>query len=181
MNDFYLDEEWRSIPGYPNYEISNFGRVFNSRHRRFLKIRINNDGYEEVGLYHNGVERKVKVHRLVAMSFIPRRDPSAKDVNHDDGDKRYNHAHNLDWVTKRENQLHAYRTGLKKPSPKAGRKRTPVRVIQTGEVYQDQHACAQAIGGLQSSISQCLSGKLKTHHGFSFEYVIDERGDVWRL
>lgn len=55
--------------------------------------------------------RKYSVHRLLADAFIP--NPGNKpQVNHIDGNKANNTLSNLEWVTQRENQLHAYKIGL---------------------------------------------------------------------
>lgn len=165
----YEDEEWAPIQGYPNYEISSFGRVYNIRHARFKKARIH-DGYKVILLYNNGFSKSFSVHRLVATAFIPNI-WDAPEVNHIDGNKRNNHVDNLEWVTTSKNHYHAYRIGLRnKPN-------SPVKIIETGEVFESQLACAEAIGGDQGSISSCLSGKRKTHRGFTFEHVdLDRRG-----
>lgn len=54
-----------------------------------------------------------RIHRLVAEAFLsnPKR---KKFVNHKDGNKENNVVTNLEWVTKREDSLHAYSTGLRK-------------------------------------------------------------------
>ena len=52
------------------------------------------------------------MHRLVANKYIP--NPESKPfVNHINGIKSDNHVSNLEWVTQSENELHAYKTGLK--------------------------------------------------------------------
>lgn len=55
------------------------------------------------------------VHRIVATYFCD--NPEHKpEVNHIDGNKSNNRASNLEWVTRSENERHAYRTGLAKPT-----------------------------------------------------------------
>jgi len=159
----YDDEEWRDIPGYPNYSISSFGRVWSVNCNRVLKPLISM-GYEHVCLCNNAVCIRTKVHRLVAIAFIPHRF-GANNVNHLDGDKRNNYFENLEWCTSSENNKHAYSTGLKIPF------RKPVRIIETDEVFESLTACAKAINGNKENIWACLSGRNRTHHGFTFEYA----------
>jgi hypothetical protein len=53
------------------------------------------------------------LHRLVALAYIE--NPNEfKEVNHKDGNRLNNSYVNLEWVTRSENQLHAYRNGLQK-------------------------------------------------------------------
>lgn len=53
------------------------------------------------------------------------------------------------------------------------RYRKPVRVIETGEIYPSVRECARAIGGDQPTITACLHGRHKSHHGYSFEYAYE--------
>lgn len=51
--------------------------------------------------------------------------------------------------------------------------RKSVRVVETGEVYPSVRACAIAIGGDQPTITACLKGRHKTHHGYHYEWAND--------
>lgn len=116
-----MKEEWKDVKGYEGfYQISNLGRVKSlggwcGTAKRKEKIRaksLTRDGYEKVRLIHQGKDKTMRVHRLVAEAFIP--NPENKDtVNHIDGDKRNNVVSNLEWIDRAEQMIHAYNLGLK--------------------------------------------------------------------
>ena len=115
-------EIWKPINNFPNYAVSNRGRVRScnatvySRTRKISKIlkpRISGSGYFKVDLCKNGKYTHCRIHHLVLETFVSKR-PTNLVCNHKDGDKLNNNVENLEWITQGENNLHAYRTGLKK-------------------------------------------------------------------
>lgn len=111
-----MDEEWRSINMYEGkYEISSLGRVrsISSSRGKILKQGINKGGYLHVGLFHKGFASTQKIHRLVAIAFLPNSNFYIA-VNHVDGDKKNNCVSNLEWCTNSENTIHAFKIGLMK-------------------------------------------------------------------
>jgi hypothetical protein len=109
-------EIWKDIEGYEGYyQVSNFGRVKSlnvfgkEKHR---KLQTDKNGYLVIGLRKLGKEKNCKVHRLVALTFIPNSN-NKKTINHIDGVKTNNQVSNLEWATYSENMTHAFITGLK--------------------------------------------------------------------
>jgi len=119
-------EVWKDIKDYEGYyQISNLGRVKSlnrlvNNHSGFkknikekiLKNSISKTGYYVVDLKINCIRKTFKVHRLIAIHFIPK--IIGKDyVNHINGIKIDNSIINLEWCTISENNKHAEKMGLK--------------------------------------------------------------------
>lgn len=120
-------EEFRDVIGYEEYfKVSNLGNIYSKRSNRLLKQTKNKSGYLCISTRiggRNGHCVCLRVHRLVAEAFLDK--PTVEQlnwashtkygkvlVNHKDGDKTNNKAHNLEWATASENTNHAISTGL---------------------------------------------------------------------
>ena len=106
MSETVINEVWRSISGYVEYQVSNIGRVRNASTGKILKCRYRGKkkNYLAVALYKDGKQTNYSVHRLVANEFIP--NPENKEqVDHIDGNKENNTFTNLRWATNSENQI----------------------------------------------------------------------------
>lgn len=95
-------ERVRLIKDYPHYLVTDHGRVYSFFKNRFLESFTNKQGYMKVSLGGDN-KRAFRVHRLVAMCFIPNRAKTRTQVNHIDHNKLNNHYSNLEWVTPAEN------------------------------------------------------------------------------
>lgn len=106
------------------YEISNLGNLRSIDRITYCKNGVgkhfksrkkakkeNNRGYVMTSLFKDGSEKTLLIHRLVALAFIPNPN-NLPEVNHKDGNKRNNCVDNLEWMTSKENQNHARRSGL---------------------------------------------------------------------
>lgn len=122
-------EIWKDVMNYEGlYKVSNLGRVkrlerkdSNGRTLKEMIMKTNKNGdkkrgyYERVYLSKDGIKKQMRVHRLVAQSFIP--NPNKKEqVNHIDGNKLNNNVNNLEWATGSENLKHAIDIGLYSPN-----------------------------------------------------------------
>lgn len=82
-----LDEQWVPMPGYPNYEVSNYGRIANVRTGRDLTpYPDKRTGAMRVALYREGVRKDVQLNRVVAECYFLKYYEGA-DVSHRNGDK----------------------------------------------------------------------------------------------
>lgn len=156
-------EEWKlapmNEPHYGNYWVSNLGRVKNSK-GRILKGGFNTKGYPHVCVKLEGVQSTYKVHRLVAMAFIPNPD-NLPQVNHIDGDKTNNAVSNLEWCDNGHNQRHKLATGLYVP-PKGNdsyvNKLTEEQVIEIYKSNLTQKELSEIYGVSRSTIGHIKLG-----------------------
>lgn len=100
------------------YAITEYGRVWSYPRQgtktegMFIKTYFDVNGYEVAPLYINGKQKHIKIHRLVAETYI-RPIKNKLEINHIDGNKQNNHISNLEWVDRSENIQHAYNLGLR--------------------------------------------------------------------
>ena len=170
------EEIWKGIENYPNYEVSNLGRVRSITSGKLIHLQQRKNGYVKVSLWKNGKEKTIDVHLLVGHAFVDGYAPG-KEINHEDGVKSNNRADNLTWTTRIENMEHAMRTGLFAPKPPEPHRR-PVRIIETGEVFRSLTDCAKAIESSPVNIMYAISDEHPDHHsvkGLHFEFVSDEK------
>ena len=184
-------EDWRDIPEYSGlYQISSYGNVrsctrtkWNGKKDILAKGRLlqpweANGGYKCVYLCRNGSKRLYKIHRLVAIVFIPNTE-SKPEVNHKDGNRGNNHVSNLEWCTKSENNQHSY-TVLNRISPMRGK--TGVKCVLSKRIAQydlsggfikvwDSMMDAQRELGISASnISACCRGKFASMGGYKWKF-----------
>ena len=130
-----MEELWEDIKDFPNYQISNSGKVYSKNHDRILKPNVVWSGYKMVRLYNQGWSRDFCIHRLVADHFVNNPDNKPQ-VNHKDGDKLNNYFLNLEYVTSSENQIHAIQTGLKKVKSKEEHGNSKLKQIDVDKIRQ---------------------------------------------
>jgi hypothetical protein len=103
-------EIWKKIENF-DYYISNRGNLKNCKNK-IMSNSTNKRGYIVNRLNANGIYKNHYRHRLVATYFIINSENKLT-VNHIDGIKTNNNVNNLEWATKKEQELHAFKTNLK--------------------------------------------------------------------
>lgn len=125
-----IDEEiWDSIDGFPNYEVSNHGKI-RSKPRKVwhkgsetfmrLKGKLMSQRWNKICkcyfldlIDHTGKRRTVYPHKVTAQAFVRRRDDSKTMIIHLDNNPKNNHHQNLQWVTKSEHMKWQFEVGNK--------------------------------------------------------------------
>ena len=90
--------EWRKIEGWDAYEVSNTGEV--RRGGYIMGKYMRKGGYFDIRL----PDKCVKLHRLVALAFIPAAE-GKPEVDHINRDKKDNRVENLRWVNRSEQMI----------------------------------------------------------------------------
>lgn len=177
-------EEWEDSPIFPErYEVSNLGKVRNKPYlkttrningtltflttSKILKHSLDGSGYPQVVLCKDGKRITRKVHRLVAIAFIP--NPEGKPtVNHKDSDRCNNVIANLEWATQKEQVRHSFDygnkscVGEKHPSAVLSER----VVVEIRELRKSGLTCAQIseeLGFKYHTVHKVLSGKNWSH------------------
>jgi len=188
-----MEELWKDIEGFENYQISNLGRVksigrFDTRGKywseKILKVRLHPRGYCFVHLRKDGKYVYKFIHRLVAEAFIP--NPNGlSDVKHLDEDLSNNIVYNLQWYDHSHaitygNHYRRIQDRRKFLNPRNVRGdiwEKPVLKISkySGKIIQKYDSITLANKSLKRSpysysIIECLRGKRKSSGGYVWKY-----------
>ena len=153
-----------------NVQISNMGYII-----RASGVVSHPTKKKDTGYYVINVERKaVRIHRLVAETFIPN-PGNLSDVNHIDGDKSNNRADNLEWASRGSNIKHSYDSGLRKAKKGEESPVAKITLKQAQEIY-DQYET----DGFNSNAKQ-LAEKYKTSVPYIRRIITGKSGskEVW--
>lgn len=148
-------EQWKPVPDWAEYEVSDHGRVRRALSARSTRahgvkaLSVTGRGYARVGLHQQGRRKKCKVHRLVAFTFIGPPPSTQHEVAHWDGNKLNNHVSNLRWATSAENKADGKRLGRDNGGERNGRSRltaADVRMIRALRGRQSALSTARQFG-----------------------------------
>lgn len=143
--NYVMNIEYKVIPGYENYVISNYGDIINTDTGHNLKHTLRK-GYHGAVIYKNGKGKIVRVHNLMARVFEDNWDESLV-AAHLDGDKDNNRLDNIKLVTQKENIAHKENHGTK--------------------LYGESHPLSKLCVSDVSIIKGLLQKKTKKHNSLS--------------
>lgn len=155
--------------------VSNYGRVKSLlRSGTVLKSQADKKGYLRVSVTLDKVKRTYKVHRLVADAFLE--NPyGLPQVNHKDGDKTNNTVENLEWISNRDNCLHAIKNGLWTSVFEGAAKENAKRMRPVIAIKDDVKMHFKSVSDAERAfksrhISDVLKGKRAQVKGWKFLY-----------
>jgi len=128
------------------YSITVDGRIIShlGKKDRLMRLFLHETGYYVVTLRKGGRYFTRKVHRLLAIQFIPNTS-NKPEVNHKDGNKEHNVLSNLEWATHLENMHHAEINGLNS-HPKRATKRSKYRGVSWDKGLKSWVAQYESLG-----------------------------------
>lgn len=152
-------EIWKAIKGFETYKVSNLGRIMNP-YGKIMKQGRDKKGYMNVYLNNAKIKHKFfRVHRLVAIAFIPNPD-NLPQINHKDKITNNNHVDNLEWCNNTYNQRYS-------------RAKQINQYDLSGNFLKQWDAIVDIQDELNiptTNISKCCKGEIKTINGFIFLY-----------
>lgn len=157
-------EIWKPLWNFPSYNGSSEGRIMNVRTQRILTPSPNVNGIMRITLQKNNKQYTLPVHKLIANTFFG--EHPGMDIRHRDFDRTNNRVENLYLSTRGETIQDAYDRGTKRPYQSI-----PIRIVETGEVYESIKSCAADLRCDPSYIRQYFRGERSNVKNLHFEHV----------
>jgi len=188
-----MEEVWKDINGSEGiYQVSSLGRIRSCDRiiverptqktqrvkGKIIKTVPGTTGYLIFSLHNKYRQVSARVHRIVAMTFLPLLE-GKNHVNHKNGIKTDNRVDNLEWVTRSENELHKHRVlGIKgacigRFGSDHPQSRKRIQLTPDDVVIREWNCAAdieRELGFLSSGISACCSGVQKTAYGYKWKF-----------
>lgn len=170
--------EYRDIAGFPGYKINIDGDVINKSGHSMHKIKTKNSstGYYKTKLFIDGKAKYPLIHRLVAIAFIGNPPTDKHVINHKDGNGLNNSIDNLEWVTNRENIIHAVNHGLCHPRKGSTHPYAKLNDIEVDELISEYRngtklkELSHRYGIAESTVSRIATGIRRVRNTNTCEY-----------
>ena len=154
----------KDIKGFEGiYAITEDGRVYNLKHKRYLKNCGKN--YQRVTLNKNGKGTSHYIHRLVAQAFLPNPD-NLPEINHKDENTHNNNVWNLEWCTREYNINYGTRNARV-----ATLRSREVYCVELDRTFKHVRAASEELGLCSQSVYKVCRGTFKTAGKLHFRFV----------
>lgn len=173
------NEEIKQIKDYEDYFISSHGRVWSNKSNKWLSPGISR-GYLSVHLSNKNGKKFFRIHRLVALYFIP--NPNNYEiVNHKDENKLNNNVDNLEWCDAKYNNNYGTSIQRRIQTLKNHKQKKYTQVWKCNkdtheyiELFDTIEQAAKSIGpGSLVNIRNCLKGRINEAYDFWWTYKKD--------
>ena len=186
------NEIWNVIPGYDGvYQVSSYGRIKSLQRidcgGRKRKEKILSQStvrrYRVVGLNHNHVNKQYKVHRLVALAFLPNKE-NLPCINHKDENPLNNFVENLEWCTveynnkygtapERRSKSQSKTMKGRMPHPEQQKSVLQIDAITNNiiRIYKSLSEAARENNLSEGKISMVCNGKRNSHGGYKWKFT----------
>lgn len=145
-------ETWKWIPEFPVYQVSDHGRIRNTKTDRIMALSMNQYGVQTVGLMHAGTQFRRSVPLLVANAFVPGGTAIFDTPINLDGDRFNCRANNINWRPR----WFAVKYNRQFVEPYFAPIDRRIRNMKTGEVFTDSLECAKWYGVLEEDLVQSI-------------------------
>ena len=97
-----MEEIFIQVKDYPNYSISNQGRIYSKYKNDFMTNQLSNFGYYRIQLRNKGKYKRWFIHELV-LSHFDKEKPKNMECDHINRNRLDNRIENLRWVNRSDN------------------------------------------------------------------------------
>lgn len=165
-HDYYLDKDGNIYSSKRGWNKKKLNPSIDMRAGGYYRLKIITNDNEKVSMF---------IHRLMALTFLPNPE-NKEEVNHIDGNKLNNNLSNLEWVTKKENMLHAHKLKLRDNTGEGN----PRKVLTEKEVIDIYNQCydgarvcdlADAYGVSRPTISDIKAKR-------NWKHILDDLPDI---
>ena len=159
-----MEKDLKNFEGF--YTIDEYGNIYSIKSKKYLKPKIDKDGYLTIHLCKNGKNYYKSIHRLLAETFIENNNYN-NSIDHIDNDKTNNNLDNLRWLSLSDNVAKAnrnrdYSSWYKK-----------IKAIDENgniKIFNSIKEASEELNIPQSYISCVLTKRQKTAKKYKFEY-----------
>lgn len=150
-----MAERWKEIENFPNYSVSDYGRVRSEKSGKILEFSQNQSGLVHVGLMRDGYQYHRSVPLLVSKAFLaPLSEIFDTPVNKD-GDRANNALENLLWRPR----WYAIKYHQQFYAPSLHSIDFSIENIETGEIFENSFECAKHYGILEIDLVLSIYNK----------------------